>query len=279
MVAMKNGLSRMAAGAALALAMAAVMPEEAAAQSGLKVDRPRYTLTMTVAGWDSIQVPEGEGTGVDFTVLAKLQGFGGLSYVTCDPGTLPPDLESMADNFSGVLGGNITRGRDSSITLGKYAVKWQEFKYDSLPLLADMIQERAGFRPALKNGTFRVYYLVSDGFVFTMAGLSVMPNGIPPYADIEGAIKGLVLKPQSGSVREAARDLGGGLWARSGLLGGAWLKEHPAASVDCFTPDGAFAGSARPDGDGAWVLPASRSALVIVVRALDGKSLSVLARP
>lgn len=278
MVAIRMGWNRMAAGALMALGLVAAMPQSAKAQ-GLVVDGPRYTLTMTAMGWDSIQVPEGEGADLDFTVLAKLQGLGGLSYVSCEPGTLPPDLDTLAADFASQLGGNITLGKDSSLTLGAYAVKWQEFKYDSLPALADMIQQRAGFRPTLKNGSFRVYYLVSGGYVFAMAGLAIMPNGIPPYADIQAAIAGLKLKPLAGAVREAARDLGGGLWTRDGLLGGAWLRNHPAASVDCFTPDGAFAGSARPDGDGAWILPASRSALVIVVRARDGRSRSLLTQP
>lgn len=269
--------TRLFAGTMLVLAFAAFSPREALAQAKV-IDKPRYTLTMT-SGWDTVSVPEGQGTGFDMAVLAKMQGLGGLAYVSCEPGAIPPDLDVMADNFSGVLGGNITRGKDSSLTLGKYSVKWQEFKYDSLPILADLVEQRAGFRPDLKNGSFRVYYLNADGYVFTMAGLKILPLGVPPNADIEAAIAGLKLKPNSGAVREVVRDLGAGLWTRNGVLGGKWLKEHPAASVDCFTPDGAFAGSARPDGDGAFLLPASRSALVIVVRARDGKSLSLLASP
>jgi hypothetical protein len=264
-----------------ALAFAAVLPRAAAAQGSkpLVLDKPRYTLTMPAGGWDTVAVPESQGTGFEFTVLSKVAGLGGLAYVDCQPGSLPPDLDQMAGNFSDVLGGNITKGKDSSLAIGKYAVKWQEFKYDSLPLLADLVEQRAGFRPDLRNGSFRVYYLNSDGYVFSMAGLKVFPMGVPPYADIEAGIASLKLKPNAGAVREMPKDLGGGLWTRGGVLGGAWLKDHPAAAVDCFAPNGAFVGSARPDGDGAWILPPSRSALVIVVRGRDGKSLSVIAQP
>lgn len=270
------------AGLALAFTVFSVFaPKDLEAQANrpLVLDKPRYTLTMPANGWDSVAVPEGQGGGIEFSLLTKVGGFGGLAYVGCEPGTLPPNLDELAANFAGVLGGNITRGKDSSLTLGPYSVKWQEFKYDSLPLLADMVEERAGFRPDLRNGSFRVYYLNAQGYVFTMAGIKILPMGVPPYADIETAIATLRLKPQAGAVREAARDLGGGLWTRGGLLGGSWLKDHPAASVDCFSPAGAYIGSGRPDGDGAFILPASRSALVIVVRARNGKSLSVIAQP
>jgi hypothetical protein len=86
----------------------------------------------------------------------------------------------------------------------------------------------------------------------------------------------------SGHVHGALRDLGGGLWTRDGLLGGDWLRQHPALTVECFGTDGRFLGSARPDGDAAWILPVprgSREGMVVVVRARDGKSLSLLAQP
>lgn len=269
------------AGLAIGMTLAAALSGRVEAQANTFVlDKPRYTLTMT-ADWDTVKVPEAQASE-GFSILAKLAGLGGLAYVMCEPGTLPPNADSLAGDFSSLLGGNITKDSAGSMKLGKYDVKWQSFKYDSLPILSEMIRKQAPFIPPLRNGTFRVYYLVSDGYVFTMAGIKLLANGVPPYADIEAAIATLKLKPNdgnSGSVRFAAVDLGGGLWVRAGLLGGAWLAQHPAVAVDCFTLRGAYAGSARPDGEGAWMLPASREALVVVVRARDGQSRSVLAHP
>lgn len=263
---------------AMALMAAAMIPDTVSAQA-LVIDKPRFTLTMPAGGWDSIAVPEGQGGGGDLVVLAKLQGLGGIAYVSCEPGTAAPNLDTIGDNFESVLGGTITRGRDSSLTLGKYAVRWQEFRYDSLPILSDLIQSRAPFIPRLRNGSFRVYYLVSDGYVFTVAGLSVFAAGLPPYGDIETALKTLVLKPQAGSVRFAAGRSAGGLWIRAGLLGGDRLKTHPVLSVDCYALDGAFAGAARPTPQGEWRLPDRRDALVVRVRGRDGGDLTLLSGP
>ena len=104
-------------------------------------------------------------------------------------------------------------------------------------------------------------------------------QGALPNADIETAIASLVLKPQSGAVRPVARQIAGGLWSRDGVLSGDWLQMHPAMAVDCFSLSGTFVGSARPDGSAAWVLPSRTEALVVVVRARDGQSLSLLVHP
>lgn len=254
-------------------------PHPTLAQSGdFVLDRTRYTLTLP-AGWDSVAVPEGQAGAADLSVIAKLDGLGGLAYVSCEPGTTAPNLDSLGADYSAILGATVTKGRDSSVTLGKYQVKWQEFKYDSLPILSDMIQARAPFLPRIGKDSLRVYYLVSGGYVFTVAGLRVIARTTPPYADIETAIKTLVLKPISGGVRFASRGLGGGLRVVDGMLGGDWLKAHPALSVDCFALDGAFFAAARSTGNGEWILPAGRQAMVVKVRALDGNSVSVLARP
>lgn len=244
-------------------------------------DRSRYTLTLA-SGWDSVAVPAEQGAGVDLSILTKAAGINGLAYVSCEPGSVAPNVDSLAANYADVLGSTITKDSSGTKTLGKYTVYWQKFNYDSLPALSDMIQEQAPFIPRLGKGSFRAYYLVSDGYVFSAAGLKVIASSPYPYADIESGISTLVLKPLSGNVRGAVRDLGGGLFTRDGVLGGDWLRKHPALSVECFGTDGRFLGSARPDGDAAWILPASgasRAGMVVVVRARDGKTLSLLAQP
>lgn len=243
-------------------------------------DRSRYTLTMA-SGWDSVAVPaeQGAGGGADLSILAKVGGLNGLAYVSCEPGNSPPNVDSLAANYGNVLGGEITKDSSGTMTLGRYTVHWQKFTYDSLPALSDMIQERMPIFPRLGKGSFRAYSLVSDGYVFTIAGLKVIASSPYPYADIESGISTLKLKPSSGNVRGAVRDLGGGLWTRDGMLGGDWLRRHPALTVECFGTDGRFLGSARPDGNAAWILPASRGSMVVVVRARDGKTLSLLAQP
>lgn len=242
------------------------------------LDKPRYKLTMN-ADWDTLSLPAAQGGGDGFALLGKDDGLSGVSYVSCEPGTSDPNLDSLGARYANLLGGNITKDAAGAKTLGKYSVKWQDFKYDSLPAVEAMVAEALGTPIRLRNGSFRVYYLVSDGYVFSMAGLRLLPIGAVPYPDIEAAITLLVLKPQSGAVRPVARRLAGGLWSQDGVLSGEWLLEHPAMAVDCFSLSGAFVGSARPDGAAAWILPSRKEALVVVVRARDGKSLSVLTQP
>jgi hypothetical protein len=262
----------------LALGLMAARPALAQNNPDYVHDRARYTLTMAF-GWDSVAIPAGQAIGADFSVIAKVQGINGLAYISCVPGSDLPNVDSLAANYASVLGGAITKDSAGTKTLGKYAVHWQDFKYDSLPILSEMIRARAPFIPPLKNGSFRVYYLVSDGYVFTIAGIRVVASSPYPYPDIETGISTLKFKPLSGHVRGAVRNLGGGLWTRDGLLGGDWLRKHPALSVECFGTDGRFLGSAIPDGDAAWILPASREGMVVVIRARDGRSQSLLARP
>ena len=268
---------RRVAGWIAALFVSLALADRAEAQN-LRIDKPRYTLTLS-SQWEAVAVPEGQNADSNLAILSKLGGIGGIAYVTCEPSTIEPNLDALAASFSELLGGGITTDSAGSMVLGKYSVKWQDFKYDSLPVLADMVEERMGVRPNLKNGKFRAYYLVSDGYVFTMAGLRLLTQGMLPYSDIESAIATLVLKPQSGAVYPVVRQLAGGLWSRNGELSGNWLDVHPVIAVDCFSLSGKFIGSARPDGASTWILPSRTEALVVVVRSRDGQSLSLIVRP
>jgi len=258
--------------AALCVSLAALGRAEA--QANFVVEKPRYTLTFSTQ-WDSVAPPAGQDLGANTAVLAKLDGLGGVSMATCEPGTGSPDIDSVAATYSRLLGGNVEKGSAGSKTLGKYSVNWQDFNYDSLPVLSGIAKEQYGVTLSGK-GTFRVYYLVSDGYLFTIAGLKLIAAGLSPNADIETAISGLKLKPQSQAVRPTARRHAGGIWSRDGVLSGEWLQAHPAVSVDCFSLSGGFVGVARPDGSAAWILPSRTESLVVVVRARDGQSLSLL---
>ena len=207
-----------------------------------------YNITFS-AGWDTIQTQ---------AIVAKYQGLGGMASMGAVPGTVPPNLDSLTVFYADSLGGHITKGKDSSLTIGNYAVKWQEFKYDSLPKLSELISGKAPFPVSLKDGSFRVYYLVSDGFVFTISGMTIVPKSTTtPYPDIEAAIKTLKLAPQTG-IREITGAWGSSeMWIHDGRLGGSWFAAHRPVSIDCFNLRGSWIGSAKPSGTpGIWTLPA-----------------------
>ena len=275
-----NRTWKVLSGLALVLALAASHPCPASAQGNQEfvLDRPSFTYTLPMA-WDSVDVPNSQDMPADLSVLSKVGGLGGLAYVQCTPGAGAPDLDVLAAELAGLLGGNIAKGQSGSLALGAYAVGWQEFTYDSLPLLSEVIRQVEPSLPALKDGSFRVYYLASSGYIFTVAGLPLISFMETPYKDIEGGIAKLVFKPNPGSVRQAHRRGGHGLGTSGGILRGAWLEEHPAASVVCRALDGSFVGVARGIGGGAWRLPAGRGALLVDIRSTDGRSLRLLARP
>lgn len=275
-----NSIWKAPAGLALLLALAAFRPGPACAQVSQQfvLDKPSFTYTLPMA-WDSVDVPNAQEIPADLSVLSKVGGLGGLAYVQCAPGSVAPDLDVLTADLAGLLGGNIAKGESGSLTLGPYAVGWQEFTYDSLPLLNEVIRQVEPSLPALKDGKFRVYWLVSSGYVFTVAGLPLISFMETPYKDIEGGIAKLVLKPNAGTVRHALRRAGPGLRVSDGILRGDWLDAHPAVSVVCHSLDGAFAGHASRVEAGAWKLPSGKGALAVHVRSGDGQSLRILARP
>lgn len=222
---------------------------------------PNYTITFS-DGWDTVQ---------SASILAKTQGLLGMALLSCTPGTTAPNLDSLVTFYADSLGGHITKGKDSALTLGKYSVKWQEFLYDSLPKLSAQISAQTNFPVALKNGRFRVYYLVSDGLVFTATGLTILKNGIPPNADIETAIKTLTLISVAG-IREMAGTWGGSeMWIHGGRLGGSWFAAHRPIAIDCFNLRGARIGSAKPSGTpGIWTLPAVDDNAFLRIKLADG---------
>lgn len=228
----------------------------------LDLSNSNYSITFAQTGWDTVQ---------NASIVAKNLGTAGIGIITCTKGTIEPNLDSLAVFYADSLGGRITKGKDSSLTLGKYQVKWQEFKYDSLPKLSSALSIQAGFPIQLKDGSFRVYYLISDGFIFTLTGLPISKIFPPPYADIQAAIKTLKLLAQAG-IREIVGAWGGPeMWIHGGRLGGAWFAAHRPLSIDCFNIRGSWIGAAKPTGTaGIWTLPAiDRNAFLRIV-ASDG---------
>lgn len=224
----------------------------------LLLTAPNYSITFP-GGWDTL---------TSSAVVAKYKGLGGMATLSCVAGNTAPNLDSLAKFYADSLGGHMTKGKDSALTLGAYSVHWQEFHYDSLPKLSAQVSKAAGFPVSLKNGTFRVYYLTSGGFVFTTAELTVVAGGILPNEDIEGAIKTLKLGPNSGAIREIAGAWDGAeMWIHDGRLGGAWFAAHRPVAIDCFNLRGGWIGSAQPSGTpGIWTLPAvDRNAFLRIV--------------
>ncbi len=223
----------------------------------LLVTAPNYAITFSV-GWDTL---------TSSAVVAKYKGFGGVATLTCAPGNTAPNLDSLATFYADSLGGHITKGKDSVLTLANYSVHWQEFHYDSLPKLSAQITLEAGFPVSLQNGVFRVYYLTSGGFVFTLSELTLFASGTLPSVEMESAITTLKLGAQAG-IREIAGTWGGSeMWIHDGRVGGSWFAAHRPVGIDCFNLRGSWIGSAQPSGaPGIWTLPAvDRNAFLRIV--------------
>jgi hypothetical protein len=234
--------------------------------NALVLNNSEYSITFAPSGWDTVQTS---------SILRKDFGINGVVLLTCAKGSTAPNLDSMVLFYADSLGGRITKGKDSSLTLGNYKVNWQDFKYDSLPKLSAAIKSQSGFPIQLKDGSFRLYYLLSNGFVFTMTGLPI-PNPItrisnPPYADMEAAFKTLNFNTQS-RIRETTGAWGGSeMWIHNGRLSGAWFSAHRPVSIDCFNIRGIWIGAAQPSGSsGIWTLPAIERNAFLRILLPDG---------
>ncbi len=211
-------------------------------------------------------------------IIAKNSGLSGISILTNVPGSRSPNLDSITLALGDSLGGHFTKAKNGVLTLGKYTVNWQDFAYDSLPKLSAQIQISTGLPLSIKNDSIRVYYLVSDGYVFTLSGMTIKTgfiNPVKPYADLESAIATLILGPQTSMIREISGRWGGAeKWVRDGRLGGAWFSAHRPRSIDCFNLRGAWVGAAiRTNSEGIWVLPSiDRNSLLLITLA-DGSRL------
>ncbi len=228
-----------------------------------------YSITFP-KGWDTVQTSGLIGLNI---------GLGGLATLSAVEGTKAPSIDSLAAFYADSLGGHITKGKDSALTLGIYSVHWQEFLYDSLPKLSSQVTVAAGFPVSLKNGKFRVYYLVSGGYVFSTAVMSVLPNVKLPSDAIETAIKTLKLGVQAG-IREIKGAWGGTeMWVHNGRLGGAWFAAHQPKRIDCFNFRGAWIGSAQPSGSsGIWILPSVDRNAVLRMTLPDGSQVHLSVR-
>lgn len=252
----KHALSWMTA--LMVAALGIVFPKTAQADKTFKGES--YTINFSAA-WDTIpKTPN---------VIGKYKGVYGIATLGATESETLPNLDSLAAFYSDSLGGHITKDSSGIKTLGKYSVHWQQFKYDSLPKLSAQISAATGLIVNLQNGSFRVYYLQSDVYVFTLALLAVLPGGIPPYADAEEAISTLKLGNQAGII-SLSRGVGRDLWIRGGTLGGSWLKTNRVFAVECFDVRGALIGSATHAAEGSWNLPASRQNMFVVLRMADG---------
>jgi hypothetical protein len=179
--------------------------------------------------------------------------------------------------FADTLGGKITKDSAGVKNLGKYEVHWQKYTYDTLPKLSALVSKSAGFPVTLKNGSFRVYYLVADGYAFTIACMSVLAGGIAPYPDVEQAIATLKLGVLAG-IFNVARAAGRDFWIRNGQLGGGWLQANKPVAVEGYDAGGALIGAATPAAGGVWNLPVSKGDMFLRVRAADGTNLNFIVR-
>ncbi len=255
-------LNRIGTGAALS---ALLLLGVSQVKAQVTVAKPTFSISFGT-GWDT--------TETNSSIVSNSSAFQ-VATMGATPGTGSPNIDSMLTFYSDSLGGHLTKGKDSSLTLGSYSVHWQDVKYDSLPKLTAMIKAQMGPLVGslinLKNGTFRVYYLQANGYEFSIAAITVRPNAIPSYADIEAAIKTLKLGVNS-AIRELAVAWGGtDIWVREGRLGGAWFSAHKPVSISCYNLRGAWMGPAIPSGSqGIWVLPSAGQNAFLQIVLPDG---------
>ncbi|MDB5049826.1 MAG: hypothetical protein JWO30_2897 [Fibrobacteres bacterium] len=247
--------------------LALCIPHRAAAQ-GKTFSGDNFAITFKAAGWD---------TATSSYIISKYGGLYGMATMGATASTTLPDLDSLTAAFADTLGGKITKDSAGVKTLGKYEVHWQKYTYDTLPKLSALVSKAAGFPVTLKNGSFRVYYLVADGYAFTIACMSVLAGGVAPYGDVEQAIATLKLGSLAGisNVARASRDL----WIRNGQLGGGWLQANKLVAVEGFDAGGALIGAGTPASEGVWNLPVSKGDMFLRVRAANGTDLHFVVHP
>lgn len=229
-----------------------------------------YIITFE-KGWDTLG---------NASVLRKNGGFSGLATLGATPGLNFPNIDSLAVSFSDSLGGKISKDSSGIKAIGGYQVHWQKFTYDSLPKLSAQISKETNFPVTLKNGSFRVYYLNSEGINFSIACISILYSGVTPgpYADIERAIA--TLKVGSGSriifVALAGAQI---VWVRDGKLGGSWLQSNKVFAVECFDMRGTLIGTATHAAEGTWELPKIRKKMFVRLRTAIGTGLHLIVHP
>ena len=226
-----------------------------------------YSITFS-SSWDTVQ---------SGSVLGKDGGLSGLATLGASPGSSLPDIDSLTSAYSASLGAQIKKDSSGRKTIGKYDVHWQNYTYDSLPMLSASDSQPVRLPMASRNGEFRVYYLNSDGVSFAIACMSIL-GGKPPYADVETALATLTLSATTGII-PLARGFSRDVWVKDGKVGGAWLKANRVYAVECYDTRGAFLGQATHAAEGAWQLPKIQGEMLVRLKTVDGNGLHFLVRP
>jgi hypothetical protein len=254
------------------LSLALLLPIAVSAQ-GRTFHGSQYAITFqpksSNPSWDTIQSP---------SIIGKTGGLFGMATMGAAPGNALPNLDSLTTVFSDSLGGELKKDSSKTLMIGGYEVHWQKYTYDSLPKLSKIVSAAAKTKVNLKDGSFRVYYLVSGGYQFSLACISVLFGGLAPYADVEEALATLKLGEAAGIV-DRARMVSRDLWVRDGQLGGGWLAAHKPMAIDAYDTRGFRIGSGVPNSKGTWTLPAWRQEMFLRVRAADGSSLQFVVHP
>lgn len=255
----------------VAIALVAIsfaFPDSGSAQSTRVFKGDDYAITFS-SNWDTV---------MNNAVLGKLGGLGGLATLGAEKSATLPNIDSISAALTDSLGGEVKKDSSGKKTIGAYEVFWQKYTYDSLPALSAMLAEMSPFAPPLKNGSFRVYYLHSNGMAFTIACMSIFSGAIAPYAEIEAAIATLKLGASAG-IHTVMRTGGRDIWVRDGKLGGSWLKDNRVFAVECFDSRGALIGAATHAAEGTWKLPVSRQEMFVRLRTAVGTGLHFIVRP
>jgi len=242
------------------------LPHSAQAQRVFTGDH--YSLTFASSSWDTVS---------SHAVIAKTSGLEGLGTLGANPGSALPNIDSLTSAYSDSLGGQIKKDSSGQKTIGKYAVHWQKYTYDSLPKLSASVSAQLGIPITLRKGEFRIYYLNADGVSFVIACMSIT-GGKPPYADVETALATLKLSLGTGII-PLSRGPAGDLWVKDGKLGGGWLKANRVFAVECYDTRGAFLGLATHAAEGTWQLPMMQAEMLVRLKTAGGNGLHFLVRP
>ncbi|MEO7779031.1 MAG: hypothetical protein ABIY63_15975 [Fibrobacteria bacterium] len=258
----------------LALVSLAVLAPRAASAQGATFKGDNFAITFQpTAATSSWKMVDGSTN-----IITKTGGLNGMATMGATVGSTLPNLDSLTLVFADSLGGELKKDSSKTLTLGAYEVHWQKYTYDTLPKLSKLVSAAAGFTITLKNGSFRVYYLTSGGYQFTLACMSILNGVAAPYADVEEAIKTLKLSASAG-IRNRVGMVSRDLWIRNGELGGGWLLAHKPTAIEAFDARGFRIGSGVLNAKGNWSLPVSRQEMFLRVHADDGSSLQFVVHP
>jgi hypothetical protein len=132
-------------------------------------------------------------------------GLNGQALMGLYASSAPLDVGNLPNQvLVGGATGRFTKTKDSSATFGSYVFQIADFTYDSLAFPVGVLP--AGIS-AKSSGKMRLYATQagSQYFVLALTSLLAGPTAILSYADVEKALKTLVLNPNGAGILSQKR--------------------------------------------------------------------------